>query len=63
MKILNIVIGIIVIVALVVATPVIVIWSLNTVFTGLAIPYTWQTWLAVFALTAVLRTLFTINIR
>lgn len=55
MKILNVIIGIIVIVALIVAIPFIVIWSLNTLFAGLAIVYTWQTWLAVFALTAVLK--------
>ena len=26
--------------------PIIGIWSLNTLFPTLAIPYTWQTWLA-----------------
>lgn len=55
MKILNVIIGIIVIVSLIAAIPFIVIWSLNTLFSGLAIAYTWQTWLAVFALTAVLK--------
>lgn len=55
MKILNIIIGIIVIVSLIVAIPFIVIWSLNTLFAGLAIAYTWQTWLAVFALTFVVK--------
>jgi hypothetical protein len=26
--------------------PIVGIWSLNTLFPTLAIPYTWQTWLA-----------------
>lgn len=33
-------------VLLVVIAPVLAIWSLNTLFPALAIPYTWQTWLA-----------------
>lgn len=33
--------------------PIVVIWSLNTLF-ALAIPYTFKTWLATFFLTTVL---------
>lgn len=35
-----------VIVLLVIAGPLLVIWSLNTLFPALAIPYTFWTWLA-----------------
>ena len=30
--------------------PIVGIWSLNTLFPVLAIPYTWETWLAYFLL-------------
>jgi hypothetical protein len=43
---LKLVVGIIFIVIAVVFGPVVGIWSLNTLFPALAIPYTWQTWLA-----------------
>ena len=32
---------------LIVMGPILTIWSLNTLFTSLAIPYTFETWLAV----------------
>jgi len=44
------------IVALVVLGPLIVIWSMNTLFPVLAIPYTWQTWLAVLVMSAFFQT-------
>jgi hypothetical protein len=37
---------ILVIIALIIAGPLLVIWSLNTLFPALAIPYTIWTWLA-----------------
>jgi len=37
---------ILLIVAAIVFFPMAIIWSLNTLFPSLAIPYTWQTWLA-----------------
>ena len=39
--------------------PIIFIWSLNTLFPVLAIPYTFETWLAALILPALLKT--TIN--
>jgi hypothetical protein len=35
------------IIFLVILGPVLIIWSLNVLFPTLAIPYTWETWLAV----------------
>ena len=42
--------GIALIIAAVVLGPIIGIWSLNTLFPVLAIPYTWETWAAFFFL-------------
>ena len=44
------------IVALVVLGPLFVIWSMNTLFPVLAIPYTWQTWLSVLVMSAFFQT-------
>ena len=38
--------------------PFITIWSLNTLFPALAIPYTFETWLATIALHATIRGIF-----
>jgi len=43
---LKLVAGIVLIVLAVIFGPIVGIWSLNTLFTSLEIPYTWQTWLA-----------------
>ena len=40
------------VIALIIAGPLVVIWSLNTLFPVLAIPYTIWTWLAALFLTA-----------
>ena len=40
------------IVALVLLGPLLVIWAMNTLFPVLAIPFTWQTWLAVLIMSA-----------
>ena len=42
--------GIVLILAAVVLGPLIGIWSLNTLFPVLAIPFTWETWAAFFFL-------------
>lgn len=52
MKIVNIVIGLLVVLLLLALVPLATIWALNTVFPLLTIPYTWQTWLAVAFLTS-----------
>jgi hypothetical protein len=42
--------GIALLLALVAFAPFVTIWSLNTLFVSLAIPYTFWTWLATFLL-------------
>ena len=46
MNYLNVIFGIIILLALFALVPIAVIWSLNTLFPVLAIPLTWKTWLA-----------------
>ncbi len=45
-SLLKLAIGITLIVLAIVLGPLAGIWSLNTLFPVLAIPYTWETWLA-----------------
>lgn len=45
-SILKLIIGLTLLVAVIVFGPLLGIWSLNTLFPVLAIPYTWQTWAA-----------------
>ena len=40
---------------LVVIGPIITIWALNILFPSLAIPFTWETWLAVVIIGGVLK--------
>ena len=47
---LKLILGITLIVIAITLGPLAGIWSLNTLFPVLAIPYTWQTWLAYFLL-------------
>jgi len=42
----KLIVGIILIVIVIVVGPLLGIWSLNTLFPVLAIPYTWETWAA-----------------
>lgn len=49
-NILKLILGISLIVAVIIFGPLLGIWSLNTLFPMLAIPYTWQTWAAYFLL-------------
>jgi hypothetical protein len=44
---IKVVLLIALIVFLIVVGPLLTIWALNTLFPVLAIPYTWQTWLAI----------------
>ena len=53
--VVKIIVGIVLIVILVAAGPLLVIWALNTVFPVLAIEYTFWTWLAVLILGTFLR--------
>ena len=47
--------------ALLIAGPLIVIWSVNTLFPSLVIPYTWETWLATVLLGAFFRANVSVN--
>lgn len=49
-SILKLIIGLALLVAVIIFGPLLGIWSLNTLFPVLAIPYTWQTWAAFFLL-------------
>lgn len=49
---MKLTIGIGLILFVIVAGPFVTIWSLNTLFPALAIPYAWDTWLASAALTS-----------
>jgi hypothetical protein len=51
-KILTLIAIVALIVALIVAGPLLIIWALNTLFPVLAIAYTWETWLAALILGA-----------
>ncbi len=39
------------IIAVIILGPIAIIWSLNTLFPVLAIPFTWKTWTAIWLLT------------
>jgi hypothetical protein len=49
-SILKLILGILLIAVIIIFGPIVGIWSLNTLFPVLAIPYTWQTWIAFFLL-------------
>ena len=56
MRNMFLVVGFVVlIIALVVLGPLATIWALNVLFPILAIPYSWQTWLAVLVIGAFLK--------
>jgi hypothetical protein len=49
-SLIKLILGIALILIAVVLGPLIGVWSLNTLFPVLAIPYTWETWAAFFFL-------------
>ena len=51
----KVILAIAFIIFLVVIGPIITIWALNTLFPALAIPFTWETWLAVVVLGGVIK--------
>ena len=55
MTALKIVLTVLLVVALVVLGPLLTIWSINTLFPALAIPYNLETWLAVIVLGGVFK--------
>ncbi len=48
----GVVLGVAFIIALVIAGPFLVIWSLNTLFPSLVIPYTLETWVSIMVIGA-----------
>jgi hypothetical protein len=50
-----------VVVALIALGPLLTIWSLNTLFPSLAIPYSIETWVAVLILAGTLKSNVTVN--
>ena len=55
MTALKIVLTVLLVVALVILGPLLTIWSINTLFPALAIPYNLETWLAVIVLGGVFK--------
>jgi hypothetical protein len=55
MQLSTILVAVVLVVALVVIGPLLTIWSANTLFPALAIPYTFDTWCAVILLGMFLR--------
>ena len=47
---IKLIFGVLLIIIAIIGGPIAGIWSLNTLFPMLAIPYTWQTWAAFFLL-------------
>lgn len=59
---MNKIIGLIVLVVLVIVVgPLLTIWSMNTLFPALAIPYTLETWAAVVLFAAAVRANVKVN--
>ena len=58
---LKIILGLVIVIALIVAGPLITIWAANTLFPVLAIEYTISTWAAVIILGAFLRANVTVK--
>lgn len=57
----NIIILLLLVAAIVVGTPLALIWAMNTLFPSLAIPYTMETWLAAFIIPAAFKTNISTN--
>lgn len=53
---IKLIIWLIILAAAVVIGPFLTVWTLNTLFPVLAIPYTWETWLAALFLGGILTT-------
>jgi hypothetical protein len=52
----KLIIWLILLAAAVIVGPLLTLWTLNTLFPVLAIPYTWKTWLAALFLGGILTT-------
>lgn len=56
MKLIALIALVAFIIALVIVGPLLTIWALNILFPVLAIPYTWQTWVAVVIVAGLFKT-------
>ena len=54
-SVFTILVAIVVILLILIFAPLLTIWSLNTLFTNLEIPYTMETWAATVVITAVIQ--------
>lgn len=61
MKELGIALAIVLAVGLIILGPLALIWSLNTLFPILAIPYSWQAWVAIFVIVSALNARITLK--
>lgn len=57
----NIILILIIAVLVVIGAPIALIWGLNTLFPAVAIPYTLETWLAAFIVSAALKSNVQVN--
>ena len=60
-KLFALVTGLALVAVLVAIGPLLILWSLNTLFPALAIPYTFWTWLAALFLASALKAKVTVN--
>ena len=60
-KLFAVVTGLAVLVVLIALGPLLILWSLNTLFPALAIPYTFWTWLAALFLASALKAKVKVN--
>lgn len=61
MKAISVIGLILLVVAIIIAGPLLLIWSLNTLFPLLAIPYNIWTWLATLILSGAVKSKVTVN--
>ncbi len=54
-SVFTILVAIVVILLILIFAPLLTIWSLNTLFTNLEIPYTMETWAAMVVITCVIQ--------
>lgn len=61
MKAISVIGLILLVIAIIIAGPLLLIWSLNTLFPLLAIPYNIWTWLATLILSGAIKSKVTVN--
>jgi hypothetical protein len=61
MKESGVLLAIVFVLALIALAPLCIIWSVNTLFPALAIPYTWETWIATIVVAGLFKTNVKVN--